>query len=252
MIYYCCPTLNQHHNLYKWAEAAMQGTVKPDKILIVDNSGRYLAEDIDFGDYPVEILSQDENLGCGPSWNLCLSEAYGTIIEELKMSNYELSPYIQDYCIIANDDVFVHPQTIEHLVSAAQQDTNNVFFHGSGHSGNSFSLFLLTAKGYVDIGLFDEFIWPAYFEDNDYHRRLKRKGLDIIGINEATFDHIGSATVKKFDETQARVQNVRFERNRMYYMLKWGGVPHQELFEKPWNGRKEEEVQNYIRSVYGY
>jgi GT2 family glycosyltransferase len=238
MIYYCTPVLNQHHNLLKWCEAAMSGTLKPNKLLIIDNSGRYLAEDVDFGDYPVELILPDENLGCEPAWNEFLIKVYGEGGED-------------NYCIIANDDVFVHPQTIEHLVTAAKEDPTNVLFHGSGHSGNSFSLFLLTKRGFDTVGEFDRFMWPAYFGDNDYHRRLRLVGLDIIGINDATFDHIGSATVKEFNSTEARVQNGRFERNRLYYTLKWGGVPHHEVFEIPYNGR-EQDVKAYIKSIYGY
>lgn len=239
MIYYCTPTLNQHENLLKWCEAAMSGTVKPDKLLIIDNSGRYLCEDIDFGNYPVDVLYQDENLGCGPSWNTFLSYVYHP---------YQLP---DNYCIIANDDVFVHDKTIEHLVTAAKQDQDNVFFHGSGHSGNSFSLFILTEQGYNKVGGFDEMFWPAYFEDNDYHRRLKLHDLDIIGVNEATFDHIGSATLKNFTQEQARVQNERFRRNQMYYQLKWGGLPHQETYDIPYNGHKKRVLQ-VVKEKYGY
>lgn len=244
MIYYCTPTLNQHDNLLKWCHAAMTGTLKPDQLLIIDNSGRYLSEDIDFGNYPVEVLYQDENLGCGPSWNVFLEEIYGN-------STYDTDFPPDHYCIIANDDVFVHEQTIEHLINAAEQDEDNVFFHGSGHSGNSFSLFLLTQPGYIEVGGFDEMFWPAYFEDNDYHRRLRLQGLDIVGINEATFDHIGSATVKTFTPEQQRVQNERFRRNQFYYQLKWGGLPGHEIYSEPFNGNKDRVVK-VIKEKYGY
>lgn len=259
MIYYCCPVLNQHHNLLKWCDAAMSGSVKPDKLLIIDNSGRYLCETIDFGEYPVEVLYQDENLGVGPSWNVFLEKTYGkkerlhgkNVLDLFLVDLFGVSGLTNNYCIIANDDVFVHSQTIEHLINAAETDENNVFFHGSGHSGNSFSLFLLTELGYHTVGGFDQMFWPGYFEDNDYHRRLRLLGLDIIGIDEATFDHIGSATVASFTKQQSDVQIERFRRNQMYYQLKWGGIPSQETYTIPYNGNKERVVE-VITEKYGY
>lgn len=248
MIYYCTPTLNQHHNLLKWCDAAMSGSLPPDKILIIDNDRREPSRDIDFGYYPVEVIYPDKNLGCGPSWNVFLNYAYEPIQQERLMGDYPPAFGTDTYCIIANDDVFVHHNTIERLISATK---DHDFVHGSGHSGNSFSLFLMTYWGYHEYGLFDEMFWPAYFEDNDYHRRIKLAGGDIFSVDDATFDHIGSATVRTFSKQQQLVQDERFRRNEMYYRLKWGGKPHHETYDKPFNG-KEERVKRVIREQYGY
>jgi GT2 family glycosyltransferase len=55
--------------------------------------------------------------------------------------------------------------------------------------------FALGDEAVNDIGLFDESLFPAYFEDNDYTRRAEFAGVNIRLVNLA-IRHDNSSTIK--------------------------------------------------------
>jgi GT2 family glycosyltransferase len=197
----------------------MQGSNRPDKIYVVDNSldssaYRHLYTSGTLDKYAIEIWPMNGNIGVAASWNKFMQ------IDE-------------DYIIIANDDIKVHYHTIEHIVNEAERQTDQIFFAGAGESGNAFSLFLLTTLGYKLIGAFDEKFYPAYFEDNDYAWRMLNAGYSIIEVPNAHYDHVGSSTLKSFSTAERRIHDKNFQRNQSYYIFKWGGLPHHEIRKEP-------------------
>lgn len=90
-----------------------------------------------------------------------------------------------------------------------------------------FSCFMLKKSTVDKIGYFDPNFYPAYFEDNDYHHRLKIAGLHAYKTNQAVYYHYGSRTMKQDDEIKALVNN-GYAINREYYIDKWGGLPGEE------------------------
>jgi GT2 family glycosyltransferase len=101
----------------------------------------------------------------------------------------------------------------------------------------NFSAFMLNRRCWETVGEFDENFFPAYFEDNDYHYRMRLAGLRAIVHPPALFYHFGSRT-----QNEARpapiVPGDWFERNRSYYVRKWGGPPGQEQYRDPFGARK--------------
>ncbi len=85
------------------------------------------------------------------------------------------------------------------------------------------------------VGLFDEWISPnyGYFEDNDYHRRMKLLGFDIRPIESAGVIHVGSSTLKNFSPYEEKIHHERFRAARDRYIQKWGGLPGEEKFLTP-------------------
>lgn len=238
MITYCIPTYNRQDLLVTAINAAISGTIAPDKFIIVDNSALGKARNSIFGtefqkSVTIDIIEAEENLGCSITWNMFMRDN-------------------EDYIIIANDDVAVHKDTILSLVSAATNNPDKPMFTGSGHSGNSFSLFLLRKWAWELLGEFDEQFKPAYFEDNDWHYRLKLLGLDFISLNEATFDHVGSGTLRALTGRQLEVHHKKFARNQDYYKAKWGDIPGKEIFTIPFNGRNKEEVLAELKQRHSY
>lgn len=231
----CVPTINRHDLLPDLIKTAYEGTIQPDEIIIMDNDCGTKAQDItkDIGVGNITILVPTENLGCPGSWN------------------YFMQTY-DDYIIIANDDVTFYPHTIELLVNAADTLADELLVNGSGHSGNAFSLFLLKKKGFEQIGPFDENLRPAYYEDNDYVRRLILQGSNHYTVQEATFGHVGSATVRILTDEQLKEHHRKFRRNTEYYKLKWGGLPTKETYIEPFNGLSERSILNYMGMRYGY
>src|SRR5215216_254441 len=153
-VFYCIPTYKSFDLAYDGVLAALRGTLVPEQIIVIDNSGDgsgtlYLTP-LTKKFSNVYIWPQQRNLGVAGSWNM--------FHDQLQ----------KDYIVIANDDVKIQPYTLEHLVTASKERNDQVLFSGANDSGNAFSLFLLKAQGYKKIGPFDTRFYPAYFEDNDY------------------------------------------------------------------------------------
>jgi len=200
----------------------MQSDLKPDRIIVKDDSGTgasfpYL-QPLQ-SEYPLIILDTTVRDGVARSWNI-LMEAAGS-----------------DYTIISNDDVEVHSNTFRAIIDAAESQKNNVFFAGSGHSGNAFSLFLVRYAFWSE-HRFDEYYWPAYFEDNDYAETMARLGHKIITVNTAAYAHVGSSTIARYSGPEMVEHHKQFQKNRAYFAHKWGGLPGEPgLYEIPFNGR---------------
>jgi GT2 family glycosyltransferase len=100
-----------------------------------------------------------------------------------------------------------------------------------------FSAYMLSKESYEKIGAFDEMFAPAYFEDNDYHRRVNLAGMKAISVPSAIYYHYGSRT--RMESGTLNLTNENFEKNRQYYIQKWGGIPGQEKFDQPFNKLKD-------------
>jgi len=99
-----------------------------------------------------------------------------------------------------------------------------------------FSAFMISAQAWRIIGEMDELYFPAYFEDNDIHYRMKLVGLPAIVHPPAMFYHYGSRTQNEADEKGTPiVSSPMFENSRALYVKKWGGVPGDEKYETPYN-----------------
>lgn len=220
-VIYCIPTFNSFELCRLSVEAVMAGRWQPDFIIIRDDSGdgsgyNYL--------HPLEekypnltIMRPGVRSGVAGCWNAFMRLG-------------------KNYTIIANDDIEVHHNTIADLIRASIMQPDQIFFAGSGHSGNAFSLFLLTQDGYNKVGPFDERFYPAYYEDNDYARRMKLLGYGIITVDSATYNHTASSTLKAYTHEQQQAHHKAFQKNTQYYQFKWGGMPGFEKYDRPFDG----------------
>jgi GT2 family glycosyltransferase len=77
------------------------------------------------------------------------------------------------------------------------------------------------------IGLFDENIFPIYFEDNDYNKRATEAGITVTHI-DAPVHHDNSSTINS--DANLREQNSRtFQSNEQYFHSKTEGLWHWSL-----------------------
>ncbi len=221
MLLYCIPTLNSFDTCGKSIDAVMRGTLKPDKIYVLDNSGTGAGREY-LRDYlhtykNLEVHPAQHNHGVAASWNWFM----------------HLNDKLGGDCIIANDDIEVHSSTLERIVARSHEQFDQIFFAGSGESGNAFSLFMLTQLGHKLVGPFDERFYPAYFEDNDYDRRMRMHGYSIVTVENATYDHVGSSTMAHYTPEQLAEHHKAFRKNQAYYAFKWGGPVGQETRTEP-------------------
>lgn len=99
--------------------------------------------------------------------------------------------------------------------------------------GPDFSCFCTTKKLLDIVGPFDEHFIPAYFEDNDMHRRIQLAGYEAYAY--APYWHYRSVTVRTDPERARELSGGAQEKSRQYYIAKWGGMPGDENFVTPFN-----------------
>jgi GT2 family glycosyltransferase len=230
------PTINQAELLknaiaYYKGHDKKQGTMGDVLIYICDNGMQglkeYYSDKLD-----VIVFEQPQNLGVSGSWNfLCneiyKAEHYALILNDdltIAQSFEEICALIHFAFKLANNDIIISSQKMQ-IESGAD-------FIMSERLG--FGAFILPQSTFERVGPFDIEFFPAYFEDNDYYRRISLMNGQIHRSAEITaLRYENSASIKKDPSL-----NVNFEENKERYIRKWGGLPHQETFtaafgEKP-------------------
>ena len=178
------------------------------KIYILDNGKQGIKGYSGLG-LNMEVIESDQNLGVAKSWN--------TLCDLIFREN--------DYALILNDDIYFGRKDWE--IQSLLQNYKNDFYVTT----QDWCAFILPKKTYNTIGKFDEEIFPAYFEDNDYHYRMKLMGLSYMKIPFLNpFLYQASKTIEKEPKLRDFIQ-----KNREYYINKWGGEPNRERFKKPFN-----------------
>lgn len=144
----------------------------------------------------VHVLSIPFNLGVPQSWNLGI----------------KVSP-LSRYWLICNFDIDIPAGNLQRIDEAARDDAIML----AGIPGRWFC-FTIGEKVVERIGLFDEGLYPAYFDDNDYHHRCNVQGVEVLdsGIDVG---HINSATLYSSNEFVNR-NNHTFIDNQRYFEAK--------------------------------
>lgn len=202
----CIPTLNAYKELNNCIDSINNSSILVDNIYILDNGGEYTHEPQN----NLHIIKSEYNLGVAGSWNWFINN-------------------VSQIRLISNDDIIFGEHAIEDMLRSYNE--NYLTFPAGNSKTNSFSCFILPQKIIDVVGMFDEWISPryAYFEDNDYHRRMLLNGFDIMGI-DASVNHVGSATLKRFTRAQKVVHHEKFKLAESHYIQKWGGTPGYELY----------------------
>jgi GT2 family glycosyltransferase len=168
-----------------------------------------------------------------------------------------------DVVLIVNNDIILHPEAIWRLAERfekggagmvscmdvrGEMTENGIVPRDIGRllsqdkevveeaPNPHFSAFVVDKVCWDTVGEFDELFAPAYFEDNDFHYRMKLTGLLAVTYPPAMFYHFGSRTQNEAQENGLPiVPTPAFENNRAFYARKWGGVPGSEKWEHPYN-----------------
>lgn len=204
-VLFAIPTLNRYQHLTRILNVINDGTVRPGKFLIIDNGGMLVSE-VEKNGWKLpegcEIFNPGKNLGVAASWNVALRRGF-------------------KYTVIGSDDCIPESDVIEQLVKSAD-DTKNPTMYSPTYDGKiSISVFFLQSKNVTDkVGFYDERFYPGYYEDNDYHRRMKLQGLIPYSLPFAKARHIdeGGATIRQFDQRKL------LRDNEQLYIEKWGGT----------------------------
>jgi GT2 family glycosyltransferase len=169
--------------------------------------------------FPIKLIKNQRNIGVAASWNLGIKKAQGS-----------------DYIFVVNNDTLFEENCISELVSKLISEDLILVSpseDGQDSTGGNYSAFLIDNKFLETMGEFDEKFYLAYFEDNDMEYRILLDGKKDMKCGKAHFKHFGSKTQNQ--RTGGIVPSPVFERNRNYYIEKWGGLPGQEKFLTPFN-----------------
>lgn len=170
-----------------------------DEILILNNSSIDkntfgLAED--FPNLNIRVLNLPSNQGIGGSWNLGI----------------KFYPHVK-YWLISSADTSFMPGT---LAKFEELSGPNNFVKSSA----AWSCFSIGEDIVSRVGLFDEYIYPAYFEDNDYEDRMNiAGGINILNAELPVDDSGGSQTIKS-NENYMNRNHETFVANQNYYQEK--------------------------------
>jgi GT2 family glycosyltransferase len=180
---------------------------------------------------PFIIPNWEKRMAVTVSWNLGINQAIRKGA---------------DYILVVNDDILFSPWTIDGLVSYFEsaddsiaivtghnvrgqiENPDDIFswpcpeFPNVDEEHPDFACFMIKPSTIENIGNFDENFTPAYFEDNDYHRRINLLGYKARFTASAPYYHYGSRTQNN-DSNIPVVPPFAFELNRAYYINKWQG-----------------------------
>jgi GT2 family glycosyltransferase len=214
----------------------------PYRIVLVDNgstdetpdeAGRLVGSTFQHRRY-------ETNTGTTPAWNYGIADGFEKGA---------------DYVAVLNNDILCHPACLDRLAQRMERNDiaiataldirgevaapEDIFTippdakDGAAESEHpNFSAFMLNRHCWETVGRFDEQFSPAYFEDNDYHRRIVLAGLRAVVHPPAMFYHFGSRTQNESCPAPI-VSGGAFDRIRDYYVRKWGGPPGAETFTSP-------------------
>lgn len=148
-------------------------------------------------DLTIRVLDMPSNQGISGSWNLGIK-------------SYPHAPW----WLISSADTSFLPGSLEQFAK----------FSSSGRcvkSNASYSAFSLGEAIVEKVGLFDEYIYPAYYEDNDYDDRMVLAGFgDYILCPGIQVDDSGGSQTIKSDQKLMNRNHETFLKNGEYYKNK--------------------------------
>lgn len=167
-----------------------------------------------------------------------------------------------DYALVCNDDILFAPDCIDTMIAEYERlrpegvimvTPNNIYgqlgqskyaileYHapadqvGTVSEHPNFSCFLITPEYFELVGKFDENFVPAWYEDNDSHRRATLAGLREVCSTACDSVHIGGVSTHMIENNPGSGESQR------YYIEKWGGIPT----THPQNVQKEHFLTPY-------
>lgn len=200
------PTINRA-DLLNDALAKYFEDFENTEIAICDNGN----QDIITREKKFMIYKPQANLGVSGSWNMIMDYA-----DKIRGT----------HVLMLNDDIYLG-KTEKQIVRMIELFSHEDFFN----SLMNWSAWVLSVKAWKKVGNFDENFFPAYFEDNDYCYRMRLNKIQRMNtdyLNPVIYRN--SQTIEKDPSL-----NSRFMNNRQYYASKWGGLPNEETFKKPFN-----------------
>ena len=188
-----------------------------ENLVMVDNSGTNTFEPI----IPqfvknVWLLRMPNGLGANGAWNLIIKS----------------TPHAP-YWVIPNDDAYFAPGALSAIAEGVQTDKFNFV-----DVIPSWSCVIPTQGSVGRAGLWDESFHPIYFDDDDYHWRMKELGVEFHTI-DAKVHHDNSSTINSgYEQSNARTYQTNaklFQHKQNLNILRELGWSLQTRRENKWD-----------------
>ncbi len=186
------PTLNQYDRLKRMIYS-IDYPVK--HLLIIDNGGRLSLDGIPALVEQVTVLNMPANLGVASSWNLGIKSF----------------PH-DDRWFIASDDVVFAPGALEDWYTIS--DSWSVI---TSDKSPYWQFFSIGENVVGTVGLFDEAIHPANFEDDEYEWRCEQLGSPLM---RADIGHMHDAHATVFSPEYVDKNKGSYVLNESYFKQK--------------------------------
>jgi GT2 family glycosyltransferase len=182
------PTLNRYDLLDSMLDAI---NYPVENILIIDNGNGYKT------DKNVKVLNLPANLGMSASWNLGI----------------KLFPHVK-YWLFASSDTTWGENSLKEIDEASGPDKLVL-------TNDAYGCFSVGENVIETVGLFDEYFYPIYFEDNDFNERVARfcHPDTIVSTSIQTAPTLGSQTINSDPNLRNR-NHETFLKNEEYYNYK--------------------------------
>ncbi len=203
---------------------------------------------------------------CNIGYNIGVAYCFNEALHQ----GYETGDY--DYVFLINSDIRFHPGDIDGMISLAEEFPDKALITVRGtyakynedweHS-HGLAACILMPCAFREVGYFDENIFPAYFEDCDYFYRVRlARGKGSISKNLSLEDvdnplaaclltgrthHEGSSVIYS-DRRIRKLNSYFFDRNKEYYISKWGGENDHEKYQIPFNNFDSLGIDNENRA----
>jgi hypothetical protein len=174
---------------------------------------------LDSIDYPVEHLVIVNNSGT-QSWkpkkpdlveNLWHIEVpYGLGLVGAWNLIIKATPHAP-FWVLVNDDAYFEAGSLSRISLDANRNTLNFL-----DIIPSWSAIVLGEKVVEDVGLYDERLYPLYFDDNDYQRRIENAGFVINHIQAKVFHDNSSTLQSGYQERNSKT----FQANNRLFQAK--------------------------------
>lgn len=220
-------------NVLDLTKAAIDSIITkyPYQVYVIDDRSDQLMKDWLNGKHAdsrtdIKFISDPEgSTGLAYNWNLGIQMA------------------IEDGCdlfLILNNDIILHPQTIDNLVERIMEGDlvmatgvnvalyctpETIKDYPVGERSETehpdFSCFMINMRFLESIGWFDEHYNGAYMEDCDTHARIALAGEKAVTCNQCPYYHYASQTILRNPQVADEIRQ-RHHENQQYFASKWG------------------------------
>lgn len=214
------PTINRADLLLNSLLTLADQTEYFEKLLIVDNGHQRFRIPSELSG-KIGIIESKNNLGVSGSWNLGITELF-------KADDFVT------HVLVLNDDISLGSTQLQDIIEVLDANPEKWMFVGPYY----WSVYAISREGakameFKPEQYFDERFYPAYFEDNDFHWRMRLidESRYLGGVSAFSPEkYINSGSLEKDPSL-----NKTFDQNKRYYISKWGGAPGRERYRTPFN-----------------